>query len=213
VFFRNDLSRYEGSLVPCCSLAVVHMKPTEARVEAVLDDFMALKQIGNVYDKEVAHGNMGSDDDGGSEGIVLTDEEDSDARAGAPKSQKEAKVKKSPSASSSSKGKSSSKSSSKSKPSKSKPKKTKTKSQKPGKKTPAKKAATPAKSVTVVRCTQPPPRPFAVIAVVAASAWFTLFAETKHARKERRKTRQKENQETQQQQQQQRQQQRRQQRQ
>ena len=87
----------------------------------MLDDFMALKQIGNVYDKEVchaaenivarvgmlfihhlnnaqvAHGNMGSDDDG-SDGIVLTDDEEGLAPAAdGAKSHKEQKSKKSPS--------------------------------------------------------------------------------------------------------------------
>jgi cell division protein FtsN len=143
------------------------MKPTEARVEAVLDDYMALKQIGNVYDKEVAHGNMGSDDDDGSEGIVLTDDEEGIVPAtDAHKSQKETKSKKLPPSSS----KPSAKSSSKSKSSKSKPKTTKTKTSKPKKtaKKPAEKKAAATKSGQPVRCTQPPQIPFGVSAAACA---------------------------------------------
>jgi hypothetical protein len=157
--------------VPCCSLAVVHMKPSEARVEAVLDEFMALRQIGNVYDKEVAHGNMGSDDDG-SEGIVLTDDEEGVAPAAAPKSQKETKTKKSSSSFSAKKsGSKSGKSSSKATSSKSKPTKAKTK---PAQKTLEKKA-TP-KSGPPVRCAQPPqPRSHSRCRAV------TVFAEKKRS--------------------------------
>ncbi len=148
---------YEGSLVPCCSLAVVHMKPMEARVEAILDDFMALKQIGNVYDKEVAHGNIGSDDDG-SDGIVLSDDEELDANGdNVPKKKKNSKSTKAPFAAAarpktSSSSKSSSSKSQKSKPSKSKPKKS---NAKPAGKTARHKTDT-AKSALLVRCNQPP---------------------------------------------------------
>jgi hypothetical protein len=149
---------YEGSLVPCCSLAVVHMKPTEARVEAVLDDFMALKQIGNVYDKEVGHGNLGSDDDDCSEGFVPADGEELEADEGDGKKQKkESKSSKSPSSSSqvkrrTMKSTAGSKSKTKATPSKSKPLRT---SAKPSKKAAQGKVVTP-KSGPAVRCTQPP---------------------------------------------------------
>ena len=167
---------YEGSLVPCCSLAIVHMKPTEARVEAILDDFMALKQIGNVYDKEVAHGNMGSDDDG-SEGIVLSDDEDVDTGGGdAVTKKKDPKASKSPSSASKTKP-STSKSSSKatkSKPSKSKPKQSKTKSA--GKK--SKEKAAP-KSRPSVRCNQPPQPLFVTVGVCVVLPQ-TLFCRAKN---------------------------------
>ena len=59
----------------CCSVVcVVRATPSHPHWQ-LLDDFMALTQIGNVYDKEVAHGNMQSDDDDASDGIVLTDDE------------------------------------------------------------------------------------------------------------------------------------------
>ena len=168
---------YEGSLVPCCSLAVVHMKPTEARVEAVLDEFISLKQIGNVYDKEVAHGNMNSDDDDGSEGIVLSDNEELDA----PNKKKDAKASKAPSSASkpkagkSSSSKSGSKSATKAKPSKSKPKQSKTKSA--GSKSKG-KASTP-KSGQPVRCTQPP---LPLFHALAAYSLTPFFVEKKHSR-------------------------------
>ncbi len=180
---------YEGSLVPCCSLAVVHMKPTEARVEAVLDDFMALKQIGNVYDKEVAHGNMGSDDDG-SDGIVLTDDEEHDSNAGdGPKKKKESKSSKSPSSASKAKPKTSSSSVSK-KSAKSKASKAKSKASKmkPAGKIAKDKAVAP-KSGHAVRCTQPPqPVLLAVVSFLFFSFLHLLSSEKNLSQKELNKT-------------------------
>ena len=180
---------YEGSLVPCCSLAVVHMKPTEARVEAVLDDFMALKQIGNVYDKEVAHGNMGSDDDG-SDGIVLTDDEELDSNAGdGPKKKKESKPSKSPSSASKAKPKTSSSSKAVSKKgakSKSSKTKSKTSKTKPVGKIAKDKAVTP-KTGQPVRCTQPP-QPVLFAAVFYFSVLHLPSSEKNLSKKELRKT-------------------------